>query len=100
MSVPGEADADLKEAVAEIAGVRKKAHCFTQILPHSGCGFAAASPRGMPRGSPMVTPVPSNSLVVFPGAVCTTTPARWKEPTTCAVHILGTLAEEILDYWD
>lgn len=45
VSIPGEAEADFKESVVEIAGVRMKAHCFIQILPHSGVWFSSAYPK-------------------------------------------------------
>lgn len=45
VSIPGEAEADFKESVVEIAGVRVKAHCFMQVLPHSGVWFCCCYPR-------------------------------------------------------
>ena len=41
VSLPGHAEADFKESVVEIAGVRVKAHAFVQVLPHSGVWFCA-----------------------------------------------------------
>jgi len=45
VSVPGYAEADFKESVVEIAGVRLKAHAFVQVLPHSGTWFCRCYPR-------------------------------------------------------
>jgi len=45
VSIPGEAEADFKESVVEIAGVRLKAHCFMQVLPHSGVWFCSCYPK-------------------------------------------------------
>jgi uncharacterized protein (TIGR04255 family) len=45
VSVPGDAEADFKESVVEIAGVRLKAHCFMQVLPHSGVWFCCGYPK-------------------------------------------------------
>ena len=45
VSVPGYAEADFKESVVEIAGVRVKAHAFVQVLPHSGAWFCRCYPR-------------------------------------------------------
>lgn len=45
VSIPGEAEADFKESAVEIAGVRVKAHCFMQVLPHSGVWFCSCYPK-------------------------------------------------------
>jgi transposase len=42
---PGHAQADFKESMVEIAGVRVKAHAFVQVLPHSGVWFCRCYPR-------------------------------------------------------
>ena len=44
VSLPGEAEADFKESVAQIAGKRVKAHCFIMTLPLSGVWFCACYP--------------------------------------------------------
>ena len=44
-SVPGYAEADFKESVVEIAGVRVTAHAFVQVLPHSGTWFCRCYPK-------------------------------------------------------
>jgi transposase len=43
--LPGEAQADFLEAVAEIGGVRMKVHSFLMVLPHSGVWFMRVYPR-------------------------------------------------------
>jgi transposase len=45
VTTPGFAQADFKESVVEIAGVRQKAHAFVQVLPHSGVWFCRCYPR-------------------------------------------------------
>jgi transposase len=45
VSFPGYAEADFKESVVEIAGVRVKAHTFVQVLPHSGVWFCRCYPK-------------------------------------------------------
>lgn len=42
---PGEAQVDYFEALANIAGVLQKAHCFAMSLPHSDMFFIKAYPR-------------------------------------------------------
>jgi transposase len=43
--LPGEAQADFLEAVADIGGVRVKVHSFLMVLPHSGVWFMRVYPR-------------------------------------------------------
>ena len=43
-SIPGEAEADFYEVVAEIAGERLKVHAFVMLLPHSGVWFSVCYP--------------------------------------------------------
>jgi len=45
VSIAGYAEADFKESVVEIAGVRVKAHTFVQVLPHSGVWFCRCYPK-------------------------------------------------------
>jgi transposase len=44
-TVAGYAEADFKESVVEIAGIRVKAHAFVQVLPHSGAWFCRCYPK-------------------------------------------------------
>ena len=44
-SIAGYAEADFKESVVEIAGVRVKARAFVQVLPHSGVWFCRCYPK-------------------------------------------------------
>lgn len=44
VSIPGEAEADFGESVVEISGLRRKAHGFHMILPHSGVWFMRLYP--------------------------------------------------------
>lgn len=44
VSIPGEAESDFYEAVIDLNGKLRKAHCFLMTLPHSGVWFTAAYP--------------------------------------------------------